>query len=286
MAFTRALAGGAPWTMFDWRGKGRSTFAGTPSFDDFVNDVETTVEIVGPPVDLYAVGRACTVAIAFAARRPQDVRRLLLVGARVSVRERTAHREFGRLARVDRVATVKSLLRGYYQSIAEDDLDRLATAWDIGYPEPLRLAHNAIFRDVQLAELVEGFRTPTLLLTSGTDLEVVARVQALLPGSVISDHEPVRVSASLGAEFRRLWDECVPVQAARTAPSPNGTPALTARELEVLGLVASGRANHDIADQLCLSTRTVERHARNIYTKLGVHSRAEATAYAVRNGLA
>jgi DNA-binding NarL/FixJ family response regulator len=61
---------------------------------------------------------------------------------------------------------------------------------------------------------------------------------------------------------------------------------LSDREREILVLLASGRSNGEIATVLCVSTRTVERHALNIYGKLGVHNRSEATAYAVRNGLA
>jgi DNA-binding CsgD family transcriptional regulator len=55
---------------------------------------------------------------------------------------------------------------------------------------------------------------------------------------------------------------------------------LTARERHVLRLVASGRTNRQIADELCLSERTVDRHVSNILGKLDVPSRAAATAYA------
>jgi len=60
---------------------------------------------------------------------------------------------------------------------------------------------------------------------------------------------------------------------------------LTARELEVLGLVATGKTNRAIADALGLSEKTVARHVANIFTKLGLTSRAAATAYAYRNRL-
>jgi len=60
---------------------------------------------------------------------------------------------------------------------------------------------------------------------------------------------------------------------------------LTARELEVLALVATGKTNRAIADALGLSEKTVARHVANIFTKLGLTSRAAATAYAYRNRL-
>lgn len=60
---------------------------------------------------------------------------------------------------------------------------------------------------------------------------------------------------------------------------------LTAREAEVLGLLASGLSSREIGDQLFLSVRTVERHVTNVYAKIGAHGRAEATAYAITHGL-
>jgi DNA-binding NarL/FixJ family response regulator len=60
---------------------------------------------------------------------------------------------------------------------------------------------------------------------------------------------------------------------------------LTAREVEVLGLVATGRSNREIAAVLVVSEHTVRRHLQNIFGKLGVTSRAAATAYAYRHNL-
>lgn len=64
---------------------------------------------------------------------------------------------------------------------------------------------------------------------------------------------------------------------------------LTAREAEVLCLLASGKSNGEIASMLVMSTRTAERHVANIYAKLGITgsvARAAATAYALTHGLA
>jgi DNA-binding NarL/FixJ family response regulator len=60
---------------------------------------------------------------------------------------------------------------------------------------------------------------------------------------------------------------------------------LTAREVEVLQLIAAGHANKEIAAQLFLSEKTVSRHLSNIFTKIGVSSRAAATAFAFEQQL-
>jgi non-specific serine/threonine protein kinase len=67
--------------------------------------------------------------------------------------------------------------------------------------------------------------------------------------------------------------------------SPDG---LTLREIEVMRLIAAGKNNRQIAEELVLSIRTVERHVSNIYEKIGVYgstARAAATAYAFSHGL-
>ena len=68
----------------------------------------------------------------------------------------------------------------------------------------------------------------------------------------------------------------------------NAPPAggLSARETEVLRLVAAGKTNKHIAAELSLSEHTISRHLQNIFTKLGVNSRAAATAFAFEHGLA
>lgn len=60
---------------------------------------------------------------------------------------------------------------------------------------------------------------------------------------------------------------------------------MTEREVEVIALVATGRTNRAIAERLGISEKTVARHLSNIFTKLGLSSRAAATAYAYEHGL-
>jgi DNA-binding NarL/FixJ family response regulator len=67
--------------------------------------------------------------------------------------------------------------------------------------------------------------------------------------------------------------------------APTSAGGLTTREVEVLHLVAAGKSNRAIASELVISEKTVARHVSNIFTKLGLSSRAAATAYAYQHGL-
>jgi DNA-binding CsgD family transcriptional regulator len=72
----------------------------------------------------------------------------------------------------------------------------------------------------------------------------------------------------------------------RLTARAKGFGGLTGREVEVLELVAAGKTNRQIAGELVISEKTVARHVSNIFTKLGVSSRAAATAFAVEHDIA
>jgi len=74
---------------------------------------------------------------------------------------------------------------------------------------------------------------------------------------------------------------------AESAPAAHAQPilALTKRETEVLELISSGKSNTEIAGELVLSVRTVERHITNLYAKIGARNKADATAFAFRHHL-
>lgn len=71
----------------------------------------------------------------------------------------------------------------------------------------------------------------------------------------------------------------------KEAPRRPTGPGLTERELEVLRLVSRGFANHEIAEELCLSGHTVKRHVANILAKLHQRTRLDAVMYAIRSGV-
>ena len=78
----------------------------------------------------------------------------------------------------------------------------------------------------------------------------------------------------------------VPTTATVRPPKPEAVDlGLTARELEILGLVAEGASNSSIARQLWVTEQTVKFHLSNVYRKLGVANRTEASHRAHVNGL-
>ena len=91
------------------------------------------------------------------------------------------------------------------------------------------------------------------------------------------EHEAAR------STFERLGAK--PDLARFKAPSAGDTHGLSPRELEVLRLVAAGKSNREIAAALVISEHTVARHVQNIFAKLGLSSRAAATAFAFEHDL-
>ena len=84
--------------------------------------------------------------------------------------------------------------------------------------------------------------------------------------------------------FRSL--KPIPTATATVTTPPTYPAGLTAREVEVLRLLAGGMTDLQIAEKLVLSPRTVHAHISSIYSKLGVTSRSAATRYAIEHGLA
>lgn len=135
-----------------------------------------------------------------------------------------------------------------------------------------------------------------MALSSFLTLEMpleAARTRALLAEALRHDQQEVAVAEARTAltAFEHLGadtdaDEAAAllrqlgVKAARAGPKEMG--ALTRREREVLGLLGEGLSNPDIASRLHLSRKTVEHHVANVLAKLGLHSRAQAAAEAVR----
>jgi DNA-binding CsgD family transcriptional regulator len=164
-------------------------------------------------------------------------------------------------------------------------------------------------RGVVLLRAVAGRAQGVVLVAEGDPRAGFARLrQACAEWQELpAPYELARTRVALGLVCRELGDEetaAMELEAARStlvqlgaAPDLErverllGRPAvaadgqLTARELEVLALVAGGRTNRQIATVLVISPHAVRRHLQNVFRKLGVSSRAAATAYALRHEL-
>ena len=117
-----------------------------------------------------------------------------------------------------------------------------------------------------------------VFLVSGVRTEAYDRAAGLLIGADESLAKPVDPDELL-ALVRKYVSPAPRAEAAPTAPE------LTKREGEVLGLLAQGLSQGEIAQALVISEKTVATHIQHILEKLGVHSRAQAVALAHRSGL-
>ncbi len=169
-----------------------------------------------------------------------------------------------------------------------------AIAADLGAPY-LRAVSGQATGAVRLAE---GDACAALAVlrdaeTIWRDLEApyeAARTRALIGAArrELGDEDGAELELdAASAVFRRLGAAAELARAERIGRRPTSRAAggLTAREVQVLRLVAAGKTNRAIAGQLRISEKTVARHLSNIFVKLGLSSRAAATAYAYQHHL-
>jgi len=158
---------------------------------------------------------------------------------------------------------------------AERALGLVAAA--AGRPAAVDHLERALEAFCRLEMPLEAGRTHLLLagaLAGEAPDEAVAEARAAL--AAFDALGAARLADAARARLRALG--------VRAGPSgPRTLALLTRRELEVLGLLADGMSNKDIADRLYLTRKTVEHHVHNVLVKLDLKNRAEAAAYAVRH---
>jgi DNA-binding NarL/FixJ family response regulator len=206
---------------------------------------------------------------------------------------------------VDDHVVVRRGMRAFFEELADIEvigdagdgqaaLDKLAALavsdelpdvvlMDLMMPRMDGLAATAAIK--QLYPAVE-----VVALTSFSEAERVHKVLAAgAAGYLLKDADADEVSAAVRAAFNGEvhLDAAVARKLTQSLIAPrNNAAALTAREREILALVAQGKSNRDIARVLVLSERTVRTHVSNLLAKLGLASRTQAALWAVREGVA
>ena len=144
---------------------------------------------------------------------------------------------------------------------------------------------------VEVAAAVSGSTKVLVLSASGEQQDVLEAVKAGASGYLLKSAtaaelvDAVRRTAAGDAVFTPGLAGLVLGEYRRTADD-DSAPKLTARETEVLRLVAKGLTAKQVAERLVLSHRTVENHVQNTLSKLQLHNRAQLVRYAVEKGLA
>jgi pimeloyl-ACP methyl ester carboxylesterase/DNA-binding CsgD family transcriptional regulator len=263
-----------------------------------VRDLDAVVRLVASPsFALIGVDQGAPTAIAYAASHPARVSHLVLICPWVSGAARydlPAPRIA--LAGAPTTEAAWNLLTKVIANVATDFADpdrgrRFAESIREGTSAPILNAYAAASRAIDVGELLPRITVPTLVIHEPAfpfgSFELCRDVASGIPDArlaVVHDRSIMGVS----------HDETVPLitrflraeSASDRPPAPTGSGvSLTPREREVLRLIAAGCSNKDIARALTMSERTAARHITNIYAKIGTHSKAAATAYAIRHGL-
>ncbi|HEY4431114.1 MAG TPA: response regulator transcription factor [Paenibacillus sp.] len=154
-----------------------------------------------------------------------------------------------------------------------DGMDGIETTKQLmkQYPEIKVIVLTSYLDDEKMYPVIEAGAFSYLLKTSRAS-EVADAIRAAARGQSVLESQ---VASKMMNRFRN--------NAKGEAPAYK---ELTEREMEVLRLLAQGKSNQDIADQLIIGIKTVKFHVTNILAKLGVEDRTQAAIYAYKNGLA
>ena len=202
----------------------------------------------------------------------------------------------------DRLARAKVLVAYVEVVLAADDVSAARTAaWE--------LSEIAADLGMPLLQAVAAHATGAVLLAEGDPRAALATLRRAWTAwrELQAPYEAARARVLMGLACRALGDtdtaeleldaacrvfrqlgaapEIARVEAESRMAAPSAAGGLTAREVQVLRLVAAGKGNRAIAADLVISEHTVARHVQNIFAKLDVSSRSAATAFAFEHGL-
>ncbi len=138
------------------------------------------------------------------------------------------------------------------------------------HPECKVIVLTSYLDDEKMYPVIEAGAFSYLLKTSRAS-EIAQAIRAAARGQSILESQ---VAAKMMNRFRQPKQEAAPHE------------ELTDREMEVLRLIAKGKSNQEVADDLYIGVKTVKFHVTNILAKLGVEDRTQAAIYAFKNGLA
>ncbi|MDA3649305.1 response regulator transcription factor [Saccharopolyspora indica] len=198
---------------------------------------------------------------------------------------------------VDDHPVVRDGLRGMFDAAA--DIEVLGEAGDgpSAVAMAVALDPDVVLMDLRMpggggvaaiSELVRrGRRCKVLVLTTyDTDSDTLAAIEAGATGYLLKDamRDELFAAVRAAAAGRTVLSPAVASRLVSRVRSPGEQP-LSAREREVLGLVARGRSNREIAAELFVSEATVKTHLTHLYGKLGVNDRAAAVAAGYDRGI-
>jgi ATP/maltotriose-dependent transcriptional regulator MalT len=165
-----------------------------------------------------------------------------------------------------------------------DELDTIVATYDSAFARASALLARGRL-ELALGDPAAASATLTEAARLWLELDIpfeVATTRTVLAQALRNQGE-LEAATAMFDSARSLFDQLgVALAAATPVDRPSG---LTEREVEVLRLLAEGRTNKEIASELYLSAKTVSRHLSNIFTKIGVSSRAAATAFAYQHDL-
>jgi pimeloyl-ACP methyl ester carboxylesterase/DNA-binding CsgD family transcriptional regulator len=305
-AFVEAQGRHRTVIRYDPPGAGLSTDGGArvPDLEGETAALGAVVEAAGGgPVDLFAGSSGAPVGISYAAAHPDRVGRLVLYGGYAcgaEIADERSRRAIVGLVREHWGLGSRALADVFMPGASAPERERFVEFQrQASSAEQAAASLEAIYGFDVSARLGE-VRPGAIVLHRREDraipFELGQKLAAGLPAATFvaldgDDHFPWfgDFDQFLAVAFDALGIEERPSPAPRTRPAPVTTPTadgdLTARETEILALVAAGLSDREIAERLVLSPHTVHRHVANVRTKLGLPTRAAAVAAATQRGL-